>query len=341
MSLVVRSALALLALATVPAAAHAACTVTLAAPMDGVTVSQSPTLRWTGDCVDYRVWYSPSGTFTTDRSILRWQPRTSSRMVEGTWDSMQLGAWADGVYWKVQGRDSAGVMSFSGTTRFLAMDPDIDDDGWSVGELDCDDAAATVYPGAAEVADDGIDQDCDGADLVSTPLTVDELVAGDLVITEIMNDPAAVSDTYGEWFEVYNASGSAVDLLGLLLSDYGTDSSSVTASVVVAAGEHVVLGRNGDLALNGDVALDVVYTGFTLANTDDEVVLSNASGLIDAVAYDGGTLFPDGPGFSLSLDPSAMDELFNDDGANWCEGAATWGTGADLGSPGAVNPTCP
>ena len=34
---------------------------------------------------------------------------------------------------------------------------------------DCDDASASVYPGAQEQADDGIDQDCDGADL-STPV---------------------------------------------------------------------------------------------------------------------------------------------------------------------------
>ena len=30
---------------------------------------------------------------------------------------------------------------------------------------DCDDGEAAVYPGATEVAYDGVDQDCDGADL--------------------------------------------------------------------------------------------------------------------------------------------------------------------------------
>ena len=33
---------------------------------------------------------------------------------------------------------------------------------------DCDDADATVYPGAPEVCEDGIDQDCSGADLICT-----------------------------------------------------------------------------------------------------------------------------------------------------------------------------
>lgn len=33
--------------------------------------------------------------------------------------------------------------------------------------VDCDDADASIYPGAPEIADDGIDQDCDGKDEVS------------------------------------------------------------------------------------------------------------------------------------------------------------------------------
>ncbi len=48
---------------------------------------------------------------------------------------------------------------------------------------DCDDAAADVNPGALEVADDGIDQDCDGADLTLDSdgdgiLDIDELAIG-------------------------------------------------------------------------------------------------------------------------------------------------------------------
>lgn len=39
------------------------------------------------------------------------------------------------------------------------------DDARACDNLDCDDAAPSVYPGAAEVFRDGVDQDCDGYDL--------------------------------------------------------------------------------------------------------------------------------------------------------------------------------
>lgn len=36
--------------------------------------------------------------------------------------------------------------------------------GPATDPTDCDDANATVFPGAADLPDDGIDQDCDGTD---------------------------------------------------------------------------------------------------------------------------------------------------------------------------------
>jgi bacillopeptidase F len=41
---------------------------------------------------------------------------------------------------------------------------DADGDGFAA-DLDCNDADASVYPGASEIAHDGIDQDCNGFDL--------------------------------------------------------------------------------------------------------------------------------------------------------------------------------
>ncbi|NOX29446.1 MAG: hypothetical protein GXP35_05270 [Actinobacteria bacterium] len=50
------------------------------------------------------------------------------------------------------------------------VDPRVDADGDNfLDDVDCDDTDATIHPGADEIADDGIDQDCDGTDLVTPP----------------------------------------------------------------------------------------------------------------------------------------------------------------------------
>ncbi len=215
---------------------------------------------------------------------------------------------------------------------------DFDADGFVAAE-DCDDSDAGVYPGAPEVAGDGIDQNCDGADLPAGVLVVDELIEGDLVITEFLQNPFVVVDTAGEWFEVFNNSGSEVELSGLVVSDLGIESFVVTGSLRVLPGDYVVLGANADVGVNGGAPVDYAWSGFTLGNSDDEIVLSNAFGLIDSVAWDGGPLFPDPNGASSNLDAASIDATLNDSGGVWCEATAVFGLG-DLGTPGAPNGSC-
>ena len=51
---------------------------------------------------------------------------------------------------------------------------DNDGDGYSENQGDCDDANAAVYPGATDIPENGIDEDCDGQDAVDPDSTDDD-----------------------------------------------------------------------------------------------------------------------------------------------------------------------
>ncbi len=167
---------------------------------------------------------------------------------------------------------------------------------------------------------------------------------GDLVITEYMNDSDAVSDVVGEWFEIYNTTGSSIDLDGWTIRDDGSDSYTFSGTLLVPANSYFVLGRGPNDASNGGVNLDFSYGDgvFTLGNGDDEIVLVSPTAVeIDRVNYGGGNGFPDeGPGISLILNPTlTISSADNNDGSNWCFSSSSYGDG-DLGTPGAANDTC-
>jgi hypothetical protein len=56
---------------------------------------------------------------------------------------------------------------FGGTTSLPAADGDCEDPGESALDTDCDDTNNDIFPGRAEILDDGIDQDCNGSDSVT------------------------------------------------------------------------------------------------------------------------------------------------------------------------------
>ncbi len=165
-------------------------------------------------------------------------------------------------------------------------------------------------------------------------------VAGDIIITEIMQNPAAVSDNVGEYFEIYNTTGSSIDMNGWIISDNGSNSHTIVSSLVVPANGYLVLGVNTDTATNGNVPVDYSYGGdIGLSNGDDELILTTAGAVeIDRVEWDGGPNFPDPNGKSMNLDNSQYTYTANDDGANWCESTTAMGT--QFGTPGADNTSC-
>jgi hypothetical protein len=163
----------------------------------------------------------------------------------------------------------------------------------------------------------------------------------ELVINEIMQNPAATSDNKGEWFELYNPGDSGVDIDGWTIRDNGVDLHVIDneGPLVVPAGGFAVLGCNGKTVQNGGYTPDYVYDGFLLANGDDEVILEDELGaLVDQVFYTGVSPWPNPDGASMELIDAATD---NNVGSNWAEAIARGGTfdgsRTDLGTPGAVN----
>lgn len=69
---------------------------------------------------------------------------------------------------------------FGSTVVLLAADGDCADAGESAVSTDCDDDDGAIFPGQAEVADDDVDQDCNGADTITCFADADGDGAGGL-----------------------------------------------------------------------------------------------------------------------------------------------------------------
>jgi hypothetical protein len=218
----------------------------------------------------------------------------------------------------------------SASVAFACQQPS----GYAELDGDCDDADADIHPDAVQFCGDGVDDDCRGADTTCP-------VAGELLITEIMKDPAAMADSSGEWFELYNSSAATIELEGLIVYDLGGEDWLIEESLELEAGGYAVLARTSAATS----AADLVWSGFQLVNSADEIVLATYGSdgtdgdVIHQVAYDD-VDWPDVAGASMSLDPDLMDATSAADPTSWCAGQSAFDSG-DLGTPGAANDDCP
>jgi hypothetical protein len=159
-----------------------------------------------------------------------------------------------------------------------------------------------------------------------------------VVINEIMNNPAAVSDAAGEWFELVNTGSNVIDLFQWTITDEASNNHVINEHLLLAPGQYRVLGRNADSGSNGGVSVDYEYSGISLGNTADALVLLDSNSLEqDRVMWDGGALFPDPSGASMYLVDSLLD---NSLGSHWAVSTTAFGLG-DLGTPGLANTTAP
>jgi hypothetical protein len=166
---------------------------------------------------------------------------------------------------------------------------------------------------------------------------------GDLLVTEVMFDPASTTDVQGEWFEVANTSGRSVNLNGLIVTD-GEGVFQVDRDLSIPPDGLAVFARNGDASLNGGLVADFVYgelqRDFLLANsTGDQIEIKDAATVIAALDFTDPS-FPlgQGEGKSMQLSLDAISSLDSSPG-RWCTSLRVFGDG-DFGTPGQPNDSC-
>ena len=160
---------------------------------------------------------------------------------------------------------------------------------------------------------------------------------GDVIFTEIMQNPSAVLDTNGEYVEIYNTTNSTIDLEGWVIKDDVTTTEAHTiTNLTIPANGYAVLGNNSNSSTNGGYTNNHQFNGVYLGNSTDGIILECSGTVIDQVIWDDGATFPEPNGKSMELKTNKYTSTDNDDGANWYEASASFGDG-DSGTPGAQN----
>jgi hypothetical protein len=169
----------------------------------------------------------------------------------------------------------------------------------------------------------------------TTSTTLPEPEAPSIVVTEIMTNPAAQSDSAGEYFEIMNTASAALDLHGMNFRDLGSNSFTVAESVLLAPGGRAVLARSITAA---DGAADYVYgSAMSLANSSDQIIVERDGVEVDMVTWD--SSFPLVAGAAMELLSGSTNPTANDDPASWCVSASLM-TDGDFGTPGNAPAAC-
>ncbi|HTL33617.1 MAG TPA: lamin tail domain-containing protein [Kofleriaceae bacterium] len=160
---------------------------------------------------------------------------------------------------------------------------------------------------------------------------------GDVVITEFMPKPTAVSATTGQWFEVKALAD--VDFNGVSL-DRANDTAGPTVlssptCIHLGAGQYGIFARSDDTSMNGGLtALAEFPFSINPTSTPDLQILVGST-VIDAITWTTST-----SSRSRQLDPDFMTSTANDDPASFCDAQAVYGAGPDHGTPGMPNEEC-
>ena len=95
-----------------------------------------------------------------------------------------------------------------------------------------------------------------------------------LVISEIMANPAALPDAQGEWFELFNPTDEIINLRDVSIGDDGSNSHKIETDLLILPSMYLTLARSHDPGFTPDY----VYDNFSLTNTIDEIILNDSLG---------------------------------------------------------------
>lgn len=172
-------------------------------------------------------------------------------------------------------------------------------------------------------------------------LGVEDMIPGDLVISEVMYNPTCANDAC-EWIEVYNATGVDVNLKGLVIQDELMNPMAqglVAVDLFLAADGYAWLGKNDVMTWPYDGPPHAFFGNKPDLNNGgagDLIVVRNTKEILDQTAKWAGQGGADA-GISWHLKPDQIDAVANDDPANWCYALATFDSTNESGSPGAAN----
>ena len=166
---------------------------------------------------------------------------------------------------------------------------------------------------------------------------------GDIAISELMVNPEAVHDKFGEYIELANLTPAYITLEGLTVTDNNLDGITLPALIIEPHGLLVLCASdstwdNGGVSCDHDYDYDSLGYGFAMSNDEDEVILTKPNGKeLDRVVWkDAGWAVA---GASMGVDPDSLNVDDNDALSDWCD---QWGylPGGDSGSPGQENDWC-
>ncbi len=245
------------------------------------------------------------------------------------------------------GEDELDVITWSGSTAGAAWTVDADAEDPVLNDDPANWCLASDPYGNGDFGTPGAQGPACGGGMVGDGMCLDggmpraivPPLPGELVINEWMPNPNVVSDTDGEWFEVYV--GADVDLNGVELSRItgGMFVLETTLSspdcMSVSAGSHVVFARDLDVMNNGGLPVADIAFGFSLNNSNSGLAVGIEGVHLDEVAWASST-----GGAATKVDPGGQTTAGNDLPGNLCNATTLYGPGDNAGTPGAMNPPC-